>query len=779
MVGKNLSHYKILEELGRGGMGIVYKAEDSKLGRMVALKVLPAHLTADENARLRFEQEAIAASSLEHPNICTIHHVGETDDGQFYIVMPCYEGQTLAARIQEGSVDIDEAVSISRQILGGLQKAHDAGIVHRDIKPANVMLVDGRAVIMDFGLAKLVGGEDITKTGSTVGSLAYMSPEQAKGEDLDSRSDLWSVGVLLYEMLAGRRPFKAPYSEAQLYAVLNTNPEAIDTVRPGTPPWVTRVVHRLLEKEADNRYSAAREVLEDIDLKLDSSPDTITATKVPRWRLGSARISLVTIVALAIVSLIAFQLNQSGSTQPSGIRSLAIFPLAAGIGTEPQIAEEATNQIIEKLKHLDALPVSPLSEGIAQLATGVLPPEAAAEMGVDMYMTGDVTQKAGLFSIEIFLNDTHSDVLLWNEVYEGSESDILNLYNDVARGIIGTSGFVLSAEEEHLISRNRTISPEAYRLLTQGRATRNANTVPDYRRGIEYLKQAIEIDSTLAEAFSELGNLYVLIATIEGMADWPKAVQAAEHAIRLDSLDHLAWTTLGIYHLFFTWDWDESERSLTRALSISPRSIEARSTLALLLTSREKRAEARQELRRIRQYNAHTLGGRYNSLLAFQFNGDYEEGIDFARETLGIYPNGGRTIVQLATLLALTGKFTEAIAELDKVMPKPGEVAEVSQESLGLLWIAYGMVGYALAGADDKARALLPELEEEANYNYFCKYELALVHVQLGAMDRAFDWLSKAVDEHAMCVPFMQVDERLDPFRSDPRYQGLVDRVGF
>lgn len=776
MIGSTISHYRIVSELGRGGMGIVYKAEDTKLGRMVALKVLPGHLTADREARVRFEQEAVAASTLEHPNICAIHHVGETDDGQFYIVMPCYQGQTLSDRIQAGPVEVEEAVSISRQMLSGLQKAHEAGMVHRDIKPANVILVDDRAIIMDFGLAKLIGGEDVTTTGSTVGSLAYMSPEQARGGDLDSRSDLWSVGVVLYEMLAGQRPFQAPYAEAQLYAVLNTDPEPIDTVRRGLPESVARVVHRLLEKDARSRYASAREVLEDLDAGSDSSTRPTTTNRPSRSRLRSARVAIVAVIALSALSILLIQFTRTGRDSSAGVRSLAIFPFTAGTGIEVEFAREATEQISERLKRHDALPVAPISRSTAELDTGLSPLEAATQMGVDMYMTGHVTRKAGLVSIEIFLADTRSDVLIGNETYTRPDSSILSLYDDVARVAIGTSGFVLSAEEERLLSTNRPVNPEAYRLLMKGRATRHATDASDLHRGIEYVLQAIEIDSTFAEAYSELAHLYVLVSQIEGMGNYSKSLRAAERAIRLDSLAHLAWASLGMYHLFYSWDWDASERSLRKALAIAPQSTEARLTLVLLLTSRGLRSEARRELQRARQYDAYSYTGREYSQLALQFNRDYEEGIEFSRETLDIYPDARVSRVQLGTMLALTGQSEEAVAELDRVMPRPGEVADAR---LGPLYTAYGMAGYVIAGADDKARALIPEMEEIAEERFFCTYELALVYVQLGEMDGAFRWLDQAIDQHAECIPFMIVDERMDPFRTDQRYQGLVDRVGF
>ncbi len=776
MIGSTISHYRIVSELGRGGMGIVYRAEDTRLGRSVALKVLPGHLTVRSDARVRFEQEARAASMLEHPNICSIHHVGETEDGQFYIVMPCYQGQTLADRIKEGPLEIAEAVSICRQVLSGLQKAHEAGMVHRDIKPANVMLVDGRAVIMDFGLAKLAGIEELTTTGSTVGSLAYMSPEQARGDDLDPRSDLWSVGVVLYEMLAGRRPFQAPYAEAQLYAVLNTDPEPIDTVRAGMTESVAGVVHRLLEKDATTRYASAREVLDDLEAGSASPHGTTPMQRPSTSRLRSARGVIFAVIALSVLSILVYQFTRTGRGTSAGVQSLAIFPFTAGTGVEPDFAREATAQITERLKRYDALPVAPVSRSAAELEIGVSPLEAAVRMGVDMYMTGHVTRTAGLVSIEIFLADTRSDVLIGSRTYTRPDSSILGLYDDVARVVIGTSGFVLTAEEERQLSTHHRVDPEAYRLLMRGRATRYAAEAPDLHRGIEYVLQAIEIDSTFAEAYSELAHLYVLVSQIEGMSNYSKSLQAAEKAIRLDSLAQLAWASLGMYHLFYSWDWEASEKALRRALAIAPQSTEARLTLVLLLTSRGQRSEARRELQRARQYDAYSYTGREYSQLAYQFNRDYEEGIAFSRETLDIYPDARVTRVQLGTMLALTGQSEEAIVELDKVMPGPGKVEE---GKLGPLYTAFGMAGYAIAGADDRARALIPEMEEIAGERFFCTYELALVYVQLGEMDQAFRWLDNAVDQHAECVPFMLADERLDPFRSDGRYQGLVDRVGF
>jgi eukaryotic-like serine/threonine-protein kinase len=508
MIGRTISHYKILEHLGGGGMGVVYKAQDLKLGRSVALKFLPPELTRDSDAKQRFAHEAKAASTLQHMNICVVHDIDETADGQMFICMEYLEGDTLKSKIEHGPLKVDEAIEIARQITQGLVDAHEHGIIHRDIKPANVLVTrSGVAKIVDFGLAKLSGRSMLTKTGSTLGTAAYMSPEQARGETADQRTDIWSLGVLLYEMLTGKRPFDAEYENAQLYSILNADPEPITGLRSGVPMELERIVRKCLSKSPKERYQHADELIVDLRaIQTISSPQSGSTTTVPRDRKMRTRV-LFAVGGLIIVALGAWFFFGRPLAEMSDIRkkSIAVLPFSPFDRSfdDTVFADGIHDDILTQLSKISGLRVIARTSMVLYRDSKKTPHEIGNELDAGYLLEGSTRRSGGKIRITAQLIKTATDDHVWAETYDRNDADVFAVQSDIALRIASSMNTAITSAEKAQVQEVLTTNTEAYNFYLRGKYYYD-NYTDTLGKAIaaDCFEKAAELDPTFTQAFA-------------------------------------------------------------------------------------------------------------------------------------------------------------------------------------------------------------------------------------------------------------------------------------
>jgi serine/threonine protein kinase/tetratricopeptide (TPR) repeat protein len=570
MIGKTVSHYKILEKLGVGGMGIVYKAEDTRLKRTVALKFLPPELTFDKEAKKRFIQEAQAASALEHPSICSIFDIGETEEGRMFMAMPCYEGETLKDRIGRSPLKIEEAIDLAIQSAGGLQEAHEKGIVHRDIKPANIFITkNGVVKILDFGLAKLGGKTKLTQTGSTLGTVSYMSPEQAKGENVDHRSDIWSLGAVLYEMITGRLPFKGDYEQAVVYSILNEEPEPMTAVRTGVPMELDRITTKTLAKNPADRYQHMDELI--VDLR-KVSLRTTTQVSTPRRRLKPVWVA-VPVVLLALIGLY-FLLPLKTDIRDKSVAVLPFQNLSAG-GPNSYFAGGLHEELLTQLAKVASLKVISRTSVMGYAGTTKPVRQIASELGVGSVVEGSVQVAGERLRVNVQLIDAETDAHLWAERYDRTLDDAFAIQSDVAQQIVAAVGAALSNTEQQGLAAAPTTNAEAYRLYLQGL---------EYSTRPGYLRQNFEIAQDLYERALALDPGFSLahaaLSTVHGMIYWhrydPSPARAArqreeaEAALRLAPDLPQAHIAMGFAHYWGRRDYRRALEEFAIALKGLP-----------------------------------------------------------------------------------------------------------------------------------------------------------------------------------------------------------------
>ena len=579
MIGSTISHYKVLEKLGEGGMGVVYKAQDLKLDRLVALKFLPPHLASDEEDRERFIHEAKAASSLDHPNICNVHEIDETPDGQVFIVMAIYEGTPLNKKIEKGPLKIDEALDVAIQAAEGLQAAHDKGIVHRDVKSSNIMMTDkGRAVIMDFGLARTGGATKLTKTGSTLGTVPYMSPEQARGEKVDHRTDIWSLGVVLYEMVAGRLPFQSAYSEAIVYSILNEEPPPLTSLRSDVPMELERIVKKAMQKERTNRYQHPDEMLTDLRTlkrELKSGVAKEFPQKARPWRKQvalSAGIAALTVI-LVVGGLLLFR----GEKRQTSISSIAVLPFQ-NLSAERRhgyFAGGLHDELLTQLSKVAALKVISRTSVMGYTGKNIPLKQIASQLGVGSVVEGSVQVVGGRLRVNVQLIDAATDEHLWAERYDRTLDDAFAIQSDVAQRIVAAVGVALSSTEQRGLAAAPTVNAEAYQLYLQGR---------EYFTRPGYLRQNNEIAQQLYERALALDPNFALVhaalSEVHGVMYWfrydPSAARAArqreeaEAAIALMPGLPQAHVAMGLAHYWGRRDYQRALEEFAIALEGLP-----------------------------------------------------------------------------------------------------------------------------------------------------------------------------------------------------------------
>src|SRR6516225_3659471 len=763
MIGLTISHYRIVEKLGGGGMGVVYKAEDLSLGRRVALKFLPGELSNDSQALERFRREARAASALNHPNICTIYEIEEYEARPF-IAMEFLEGETLRQVIAKRRLQIDEVVDLGIQIVGALDAAHARGIIHRDIKPANIFLTaQGQAKVLDFGVAtwETPGNvietslpmssmleKDLTSSGTGFGTVAYMSPEQVLGKRLDARTDLFSFGVVFYEMSTRIKPFKGDTAAAIFDGILHRVPAAPVRIYDDIPPALERIIYRSLEKDRSLRYQHASELRAELQrFKRDLNSGGLHKP------------------------------SRTGARRTKVIDSLAVLPFVnASADTEAEfLSDGITESLINSLSQIPKLRVIPRTMAFRYKGVEVDPQRAGHELQVRAVLTGRVQQRGETLVIQIELVDISNEAQLWGGQYSRKLSDLLAVQEDISEEISQKLRLQLTRREKKRLSKQYPRDIKAYQLYLKGRYFWNKRTEEGLRKAIECFQRAIAVDPEYASAYAGLADSYLLtveyglVLRKEGL---PRAKAAALNALALDDSLTEAHTSLASVCENYEWDWLGAERAYKRAIELDPRYVTARQWYAELLVENGRFAEAYQEIERARELEPFSLIINTIAGEILYESQRYDEAIEQLLQTLELDQNFALAHRLLGEVYKQKGNDVEAVAELERA---------VALSSPGMIPLALSSLGHAhaVAGRLEAAHAILQQLKGLSKNRYVSPIYLALIYSGLGHKDEAFQWLEKAYDERSTWLVFFKVEPCWDNLRSDPRFQDLLRRMKF
>jgi eukaryotic-like serine/threonine-protein kinase len=753
MIGQTVSHYRILEKLGGGGMGVVYKAEDTKLGRFVALKFLPESFFEDRHSVERLQREARAASALNHPHICTIHDIDEHEGRQF-IVMELLEGQTLKHRIAGQALPTDDVAKLGMQTAEALEAAHAKGIVHRDVKPPNIFVTArGDVKVLDFGLAKVVEHssdlmvpmESLTETQAAVGTLPYMSPEQLRGKRVDARTDIYALGVVLYEMATGRRPFRERLSTQLVDDILHKSPPLPGRLNPGLSPKLEDIILKCLEKDPENRYQSVKEVRVDLR-RLEESSKVAPALPPPRRRYG------VTAVAISAILLagVLVGLNVGGwrgrflkRAGPKHIESLAVLPLE-NLSGDPQqdyFADGMTEAVITEVAQISELKVTSRTSVMQYKHTKKPLREIAKALGVDAVLEGAVQRSGGKVAITAQLIEGSTDRHLWAKSYQREMSDVLALEREVAQNVAEEVGVKLGSSQQAYVAAARTVNPESHEDYLLGLHYLRSGTREGTQKAVEYFQAAVAKDASdarsyarLAEAYRGLSSLYM--APLDAM---PKAKAAAARALELDETLAESHASLGVLKLFYDWDWPGAGKEFMRALDLNPSLVEAHLGKATYLATLGRFDEALAEDKLALSLDPASPRARVASLTHTYLARRFDQAIEECRKTIELAPTVGTPHAILGLVLSSEGRATDAIVESQNGARLSGSPSHLA------------MLGYVYAKAKNRteAKKVIQWLAEQSKQRYVCSFDVAGIYVGLGEPDQGLLWLEKALNERS------------------------------
>jgi len=774
--------YKIIDEIGHGGMGVVYKAEDLKLKRCVALKFLPPHLMDAPELKERFLIEAQAAAALSHPNICVIYEVGEDQD-QSFIAMEYVEGETLRDKIKKGPLTSVEAIEITSQVAAGLGEAHIKGIIHRDIKSANIMVTDkGQAKVMDFGLAKLRGGSSLTKSQTTLGTVAYMSPEQARGGDLDQRTDVWSLGVVLFEMLAGKLPFQGEHDQSVIYAILHEEPESLKKARPEVVPEMEQIIGQALAKKPADRYKTMEEFREDMEAVAEGLRPLKAKPRRVRRILGirTAYVYSALVILLALIlglNVGGLRNRLLGRVAPAPAIRLAVLPFE-NLSGDPQqdyFSDGMTQEMIAQLGrlHPESLSVIARSSVLRYKKTNTPIDQIGRELNVGYVLEGSAQREGERVRVTATLIKVQDQSQLWSDSIEREMSGILALQNEVSQKVAGALALKLLPAEQARLANARPVNPEAYDAYLKGLQHSYKLIPADIDTAFQYFELALKKDPNYALAYTGISFIWACrqqMGITPPSEAAPKAKEAAIKALALDDSIAEAHYALANIMAWGDWDWPGAEKEFKRAIELNSNFPDARIYYSHLLNIMGRPDEAMAQLKRVLELDP------YNSLFQSLAAADflmvrrYDEAIAQARSAQRT--NADDPVAHCITEICffMKGMYKEAFAEWKAQWSSPSYGNRDVAEALDRGYTEAGFTGAMKRAADTDASLFL------SGKVYDVPWGIAVAYIMAGEKDRALEWLEKGFELRDpnmsyLCFPCF------NSMRSDPRFQDLLRRM--
>ncbi|MGH9837231.1 MAG: protein kinase domain-containing protein [Blastocatellia bacterium] len=810
MVGRVANHYRVIAPLGRGGMGEVYLAEDTRLGRKVALKLLPPQFTTQPERVRRFEQEARAASALNHPNIITIHEIAQAGDA-YFIVTEFVEGQTLRQRLAGGKLELREALDIATQVASALAAAHVAGVVHRDIKPENLILrPDGLVKVLDFGLAKLTetqhsefdtqvptAARALTEPGRVRGTVRYMSPEQARGLEVDGRSDVFSLGVTLYETIAGRPPFAGTTTADVIAALLDKEPLPLSAVLSHVPDELQRIVSKALAKERAARYQTCDEMLAELQslrremefeqqLKSRGSGAKSKAAGPSRKKLIAGLAALLLLIAVSAGYLLfgrrSAEKAESDATSATSAavsavaprRSVAVLPFKplVAAGQDEYLQMGMADVLITRLSNLHQVAVRPISAVRRYTGLEQDPIAAGRELKVEAVLDGSIQRVGDRVRVTARLINISDGAPLWAETFDEKFTDIFHVQDALSEKLAGALALKLTGGEQRRLARRDTTNHEAFQAYLKGRFFWSKWNNEGLKKSVEYFEQAIAADPNYALAHSGLADAWNRLGyhgIVPPREAFPKSEAAARQAIKLDDALGEAHLSLANTKFFYDWDFPGFERELKRALDLNPNYANAHGMNGTYLTAMGRFDEALAARKRALDLDPASPLLTVMVGWPYFYARRYDEAIQWYRKALELDPNFSQAYSDLGLSYHLTGRHDEAVAALLKARALNGAKPEVI-EALRQAYVAEGFQGYW--------RKDLELLNEQLKQGRVRAWRMAGVYHALGDRDRTFEWLEKAYAERDSLLTFLKVMPQYEDLHADPRFAGLLRRVG-
>jgi serine/threonine protein kinase/tetratricopeptide (TPR) repeat protein len=839
-----LLHYRLVAKIGSGGMGEVYLAQDTRLDRKVALKILPAELAGNQERMRRFTQEAKAAAALNHPNIAHVYEIGQSD-GVNFIAMEFVDGQTLREKIHHERTELRKLLRFLQHAAEGLAKAHAAGIVHRDLKPDNMMITrDGHTKILDFGLAKLIeqqpapagdsselvtavmppvgqpgSGSHHSTPGTVMGTVGYMSPEQAQGKtrEVDHRSDIFSFGCILFEAVTGKKPFEGDSVIKSLHMVVYEPAPPISEFNPSAPTELQHIVRRCLAKDPDDRYQSIKEVaieLKDLRRQMEGagmdttvppslasqttrpsgnvarsrslSPTTSVRSSLSETRASSAEYvitgikqhKIATSIALLamVIAAATITLYLRGRRSDAAIKAIAVMPFVSESGSQDvdYLSDGMTETLISSLSQLPNINVKARSSVFRYKGKETNPQTIGKELNVQAILNGRVSQHGDQLTLTLELVDVQTENVIWSEQYNRKQADLVSLQSEIARDVSSKLKAKLSGADETKVTKTYTSDSKAYQLYLQGRYYFNKRTKDDVLRSIDFYQQAISLDPNFALAYVAIADSYAIMSPYGYAAPnevFPKAKEAAQRAIEIDPGSAEAHAAYGKILADYYWKWSEAEREFKRSIELNPNvALTHYQYGAACLTPVGRFDEAISELKRGLELDPLSVPAAANLANCLTFARKNELAVQQGIEALRLEPNHPTARVALGFAYAASGMYDQAISLCDATLrTDPG-----NQDCLQVVGLAY-----AKAGRRQESDQVIRKFEELGRTGYSVSYRPAAMYAMLGDKDKAFAWLEKALAAHDWDMGRINVDPFVDSLRDDPRFKDLIKRMGF